>query len=268
MFTPAATAARIARMPECAYVPSPRFWNTCFVVGERRLADPRGALAAHLRERDGVAIHPGRHVVAADAADRAAALGHARRSVVRAARAEVRLPLHFDRDGAEPALLLLEEAHALPRCRCSSGSGACGGASTRAIERRSQLAGRRQQPLAALVALADDQRPLLRLPVVQLLLQLILDDAALLLDDEDFLEPVGEFADRFRLERPAHADLEDLDADLARALGVDAEILERLQHVEVCFARRHDTEARIRGCRSRRGSARSRARTRAPRRSL
>ena len=65
-------------------------------------------------------------------------------------------------------------------------------ASTRAIIARRELAVRRQQPLAALVALADDRRPRARLPVVELLLELALDDAALLLDDDDLLEPVGE----------------------------------------------------------------------------
>ena len=48
MFTPAATAARIASEPEWWNVPSPRFWTKCAVVGERREADPLRALAAHL----------------------------------------------------------------------------------------------------------------------------------------------------------------------------------------------------------------------------
>ena len=37
------------------------------LVGERRLADPGHALAAHLGEGRGVAVHPGHHVMAADA---------------------------------------------------------------------------------------------------------------------------------------------------------------------------------------------------------
>ena len=83
------------------------------VCRERRLADPRRALAAHLRERHRIAVHPRRHEVAADAADGATAFRHARRRVVRAAGAEVRQPLHFVADGREPPVLLLEEAHAL-----------------------------------------------------------------------------------------------------------------------------------------------------------
>ena len=58
------------------------------VVRERRLADPGHALAAHLREGAGAAVHPHRHVVAADAGHRARAFGHARAGVVRAAAAE------------------------------------------------------------------------------------------------------------------------------------------------------------------------------------
>ncbi len=59
-------------------------------LGEGRLADPGHAFAAHLGEGRGVAIHPDRHVVAADAGDDAATLGDAGRGVVRAARAEIR----------------------------------------------------------------------------------------------------------------------------------------------------------------------------------
>ena len=66
----------------------------------------------------------------------------------------------------------------------------------------------RQQPLAALVLLADDEWPALRLPVVELLLELALDEAALFFDDDDLFEAFGEPADRLGLERPAHADLE------------------------------------------------------------
>ena len=43
---------------------------------ERRLADPVGALAAHLRVAERRAVHPLRHVMAADAGVGAHALGH------------------------------------------------------------------------------------------------------------------------------------------------------------------------------------------------
>ena len=96
-----------------------------------------------------------------------------------------------------------------------------------------------------LVVLADDQRAHARLPVVELLLQLVLDDAALLLDDDDLLETFRELPDRIGLERPAHPDLEQLDADLGRALPIDAEVVQRLQRVEMRLAGRDDAEPRI-----------------------
>ena len=63
------------------------------VGGERLLADPGHALAAHLREADGAAVHPRRHEMTADAAQRARAFGHHGAGVVRAAGAEPRLPV-------------------------------------------------------------------------------------------------------------------------------------------------------------------------------
>src|SRR3546814_19204406 len=58
-------------------------------LGERRLADPRHALAAHLGAGVGAAVHPLHHVVTADAGKRAAAFRALGRAVVRAAGAEV-----------------------------------------------------------------------------------------------------------------------------------------------------------------------------------
>ena len=57
--------------------------------GERRLADPVGALAAHLRVAERRAVHPLRHEMAADAGIGAHAFRHDGRCIVRAARAEI-----------------------------------------------------------------------------------------------------------------------------------------------------------------------------------
>ena len=59
-------------------------------LGERRLADPGRPLAAHLAVERGGAVHPLRHVVAADAGERAAAVDDFCRCVVRAAGTEIR----------------------------------------------------------------------------------------------------------------------------------------------------------------------------------
>src|SRR5678816_4119145 len=70
-------------------------------------------------------------------------------------------------------------------------------------------------PLAAVVELADDARGAYAfLPVVELFLDLILDELALLLDHQDLFQPLGEAARALRLERPGHGDLVDADADV------------------------------------------------------
>ena len=54
-----------------------------------------------------------------------------------------------------------------------------------------------------------------------------------------------ERADAHRLQRPGHADLVDADADVsAQALAVEAEVFQRLQHVEVALAGGDDAQAR------------------------
>ena len=74
-----------------------------------------------------------------------------------------------------------------------------------------------------LVHLADDARADIVAPVEQLLLDLVFDDLAPLLDDEDFLEPDRELPHPFRLQRPWHADLVKPQSDLGRDLRRDAE---------------------------------------------
>src|SRR6185503_17044603 len=99
---------------------------------------------------------------------------------------------------------------------------------------------------ALLVELADDARTHVVAPVVELLLQLILDDLPLFLDDEDLVQALGELPDALGLERPRHRDLEDANANLDGVAFRDAEILERLPHVEIALSARDDAEARPR----------------------
>ncbi|MCY1231118.1 hypothetical protein D9M72_435550 [compost metagenome] len=54
------------------------------VTGEMHLAGPGHALAAHLAEGVGLAVHPQGHVVAPDAGQRTRAFRHARGRIVRA----------------------------------------------------------------------------------------------------------------------------------------------------------------------------------------
>ena len=70
-----------------------------------------------------------------------------------------------------------------------------------------------QDMLVVVVELADDARAHIGAPVEQLLLDLVFDDLAALLDDEHLLKPFGEMAHALGLERPGHADLHDAQAD-------------------------------------------------------
>ena len=105
--------------------------------------------------------------------------------------------------------------------------------------RRRQLARRRQQPfatrhaiaplpLAGLVIFADDPRADILAPVIELLLQLVFNDLALLLYHQHLLQPLGEVTHPHRIERPGHADLEQPDADRSRPRLVDAQPVQRL----------------------------------------
>ena len=93
-------------------------------LGERRLADPVGALAAHLGEALGVAVHPLHHVVAADAGVGARAFGHDGRGVVRAAGAEIGDAGRNVGGSCQPRLRRLQAARrgACSRCfrRCAT----------------------------------------------------------------------------------------------------------------------------------------------------
>jgi hypothetical protein len=58
-------------------------------------------------------------------------------------------------------------------------------------------------------------------PAVQLFLQLVLDDLALLLDDQDLAQPSRELARDGRLERPDDVDLVQADAEPAAGVLVE-----------------------------------------------
>ena len=92
----------------------------------------------------------------------------------------------------------------------------------------------REQPAAALIALADQ----LRLPagVIQLLAHLHFEQRALFLDHDDQIDVAGEIEDFRRHDRPWRADLEQPDAELIRLRLADAQISQRLAHIEIGFS--------------------------------
>src|SRR5690606_30071164 len=190
-------------------------------------------------------VHPHRHVMAADAAERDAAVRDDRRRVVRAPGAEVRQPPRLRRERRDGRVLLVEKTELLLDARARVEAREARREHAR-DHGRLELPGGRQERRAALVLLADDQWPLRRRKVVELLLDLTLDERALLLDDEDLLDAARELTHDLGLERPAHADLQEPDAEIRGGAPVDAEVLERLHHVEMRLAGRHDAEARPR----------------------
>ncbi len=182
-------------------------------------------------------------------AERAAAFRHLGRGVVRAARAEIRRAadgrgrLHLGRLAAvEPVGLGAQHLGDFGiEIKSKQPLG------ERARQRGdAELGGEGQEALVVIVHLADDARAHVVAPVEQLLLDLVLDDLAALLDDEDLLEADGEVAHAFRLQRPGHADLVEPDADLGGDLRRDAELAQRLADVLVALAGRHDAVARVR----------------------
>src|SRR5262249_55440494 len=101
-----------------------------------------------------------------------------------------------------------------------------------------------EQPLLVFILLAQDARAFGK--VVELLLDLGLDQRALLLDHQDQIEPARELQDTLRLQRPGHTDLVEADAELVGLDLVDAKLVERLAHVEVALAAGDDAKLRSR----------------------
>src|SRR6266542_3573966 len=197
--------------------------------------------------RDGRGVAAGnidRHGVTADAGERPAALGNPGRSVVRTAGAEERRALGFRRSGFEHLVELIEPRDALlelpavvpepvqprdDRARHHAG-------------RELALAWQQRRP--ALVGLADDRRPARGIHVVEDVDELVLDEPALFLDHQHVGEALGKAAGAGWLERPGQADLVEADTERRRSL-VDAEIAQRLAHVEVSLAGGDDAESRL-----------------------
>ena len=74
-----------------------------------------------------------------------------------------------------------------------------------------------------------------------------LDERALLLDDEDLLEPAGEGPHDGRLEGIDHPEAQQAYAVLAQVVLREAEVGQRLQHLVVGAPGGHDAEPRWAG---------------------
>ena len=96
-------------------------------------------------------------------------------------------------------------------------------------------------PLAFFVELADDARAHVVAPVVELFLQLVLDDLPLFLDHQDFLQAFGEVAHASGSSGHGIATL-NRRMPMSAASSSDAEVVERLAHVEVALAAGDDAQ--------------------------
>ncbi len=191
-------------------------------LGEMVRADPRHALGTHVGEGLGVALHADGQRMAADAGHRHRAVRDLGRGVVRAAGAEIGHAGHAGLVAHLPAGAPLQRIEALA------------GPLAQALEAK-----------AALVGLADHDRPAVGRCVEQRVLELLLDDRPFLLDHQHVALALAEGYGALRLERPHQAHLVDREPE---ALGfglVEAELVERLAHVEIGFADGDDAEARI-----------------------
>ena len=235
-----------------------------FLGGKRLLPDPGHALAAHLGEADGGTVHPDRHEMATDAGHRAGTFRHHRGRVVRAAGTEPGRAVGLDFEHLHRTFLGLQDGQlrvdagrdvriqaelaqalgdgARDQWRRQFGIGAQQGIGQRVGER----------PLAAgmsrltVAEFADHVGPHVVAPVVQLLLDLVLDHLPLFLDHQDFAQAAGEVVRALRLQRPDHAHLVQADAEPAAGRVVEAQVQQRLPRIVVRLAAGHQPEAVVR----------------------
>ena len=210
------------------------------LAGEHRVRDPVHALAAHLDQALGLAVHPRRHEVAADARLGARAVGHLGGRVVRTAGAEIRRPPHAVRvvvqqrrqreidDQVPPVQRRKPRRH--PSCH------------QRDQPRRPQLAERRHQRLAGRVALAEQGGALVGGGVVEQLAQLRLHHRPLFLDDEDLAQPGREVGQPRRLHGERQPHLVEPQTGRGEVVRRQVEPAEDLHQVDVRLARGDDAE--------------------------
>ena len=232
------------------------------LVDKRGLPHPGHALATHLREADGGAVHPQGHVVTADAGHGARALGHPGGGVVWAARTEPGRALGRCAQVERLQRTLLGVEHRQVGVDARAGVGVQpqalepAGDGTRDDGRAEVGIGAQQgvgagvghRPLAAavvaadLVELAQHVGPHIGAPVVELFLELIFDDLALFFDHQNLAQAGGKFAGGLRLERPDHAHLVQPHPQAPAGGVVQAQVDQGLAGVVVGLAAGHDAQ--------------------------
>ncbi len=205
---------------------------------EFRTRNPVHPFAAHLDQAFSVPIHPVGHEMAADAGERRRPFGKPCRCIVGAAGAEVghtRGPVNRDDLGQ----LFHEPLGARRQIQAGELRVQASGNDLRQLHGR-QLSDPGDQALPILVVLADHAPWFAAGVVVEVLLEPALDDAALFLDDQDFLLVVYEIQRAVVFQRPDHPDLVHVEPHSLRLGPVYTEKPQRLHQVQVCLARRND----------------------------
>ncbi|OPZ53734.1 MAG: hypothetical protein BWY91_01849 [bacterium ADurb.BinA028] len=96
----------------------------------------------------------------------------------------------------------------------------------------------RDEPLAVLVEFAQHERPVGQ--PIELVLDEQLDEGALVLQDEDLLQPGGELPDDPALERVGHPQLQQAHTEALQLPVVQPQLPQGLAHLEIGLAGRND----------------------------
>ncbi len=216
--------------------------------GERRLADPVGAFAAHVRDGRGVArpawTAPCRGSRCRPSRGCLRALG---RGVVRAARAEERRPRDLSAAGAAAA-----RSNASSRARRSSNAGLSAPRRSAARQRRappwsasarhrSAAAPRRSRRACRRCSAGATHRRCRGCASSWSSMKPRFSSTT-----STSCRPCAKRQRALRLQRPGQADLVDADAERCGVAVGDAELGQRLPHIEIGLAGRNDAEPRPR----------------------
>ena len=203
--------------------------------GEQRLANPIGPLTAHLREPQGLPIHPLHHVMTANARIGAAALGNFRGAAVGAARAEIR--------------------HAAGQCgrivcglrRINSLQRACKPCRSAALSHQNLTEFLRNHHWIERIAIGKEQcalgifgpkNPPAAFLIEKSFFDLSLNQFAFLFDNNDAVQTFRPFGKRLHIKWPSHGDFVGCHAMAHRRPLIHAEHLHGMGQIQPIFARR------------------------------
>ncbi len=108
-----------------------------------------------------------------------------------------------------------------------------------------QRGGQVQERVVGLIKFANDARADIGAPVEELLLDLVFDDLAPFLDNQNLFQPLRKMPDAFWFQRPGHAHFVKTQADGGLFGGTDAQFGQGLPHILVSLARGDNAKAGV-----------------------